>query len=97
MGVRLEPLAGGDLEFLDELGHGQGCRQGHEKVHMFGHAANAVKMPSLVLSKTKYVGVELSFVFLHDGGDAAVRAKDNMVISLCVTHNFVYSFCIILF
>ena len=35
--VLLEPLAGGYFEFLDELGHRQGCRQGDEKMYVVGH------------------------------------------------------------
>ena len=93
MGVGLEPLASGDFEFLDELGHRQCCRQGHKKMYMFGHATDTIKMSAFVLGKAEHVGVELAFVILHDGRDATVCAEDNVIVSLCVTHNFVHSFC----
>ena len=93
MRVRLEPLAGGYFEFLDELGHCQGCGQGYEKMHVVGHTTNAIKTASLVVDETEHIGVELSFVFLDNGWDAAVCAKDDVIGCLCVTHNFVYTDC----
>ena len=93
MRVGLEPFAGGDLELLDELGHRQGGRQGDEKMHVIGHAADTVKVAPLVPDESIHVGIQLPFVFLHDGGDSGVRAENDVVIRLCVTHNFVHSFC----
>ena len=93
MRVRLEPLAGRDFEFLDKLGHRQGCGQGYEKMHMVRHAADTVESASLIVDKTEHVGVELSFVVLDYGRDATVCAKDDVIGCLCVTHNFVCSFC----
>ncbi len=93
MRVGLEPFAGGDLELLDELGHRQGGRQGDEKMHVIGHAPDTVKVASLVPDESIHVGVQLPLIFLHDGGDPGVRAENDVVIRLCVTHNFVHSFC----
>ncbi len=93
MRVGLEPFAGGDLELLDELGHRQGGRQGDEKMHVIGHAADTVKVAPLVPDESIHVGIQLPFVLLHDGGDSGVRAENDVVIRLCVTHNFVHSFC----
>ena len=93
MRVGLEPFAGGDLELLDELGHRQGGRQGDEKMHVIGHAPDTVKVAPLVPDESIHVGVKFPLMFLHDGGDPGVRAENDVVIRLCVTHNFVHSFC----
>jgi hypothetical protein len=89
--VGLEPLAGRDFEFLDELGHRQGRRQRHEKMHMLGHTADTVEVASLVLNESMHIGVEFPLVFLHNGWDIAMGTKNNVIECLCVTHNFVYN------
>lgn len=90
--VGLEPLAGRDFEFLDELGHRQGRRQRHEKMHMLGHTADTVEVASLVLNESMHIGVEFPLVFLHKGWDIAMGTKNNVIECLCVAHNFVFSF-----
>ena len=91
MRVGLEPLAGRDFEFLDELGHRQGRRQRHEKMHMLGHTADTIEVASLVLNESMHIGVEFPLVFLHNGWDIAMGTKNNVIECLCITHNFVFS------
>ncbi len=88
--VGLEPLAGGNLEFLDKFGHGQGCWQGYKKVYMVGHASDAVKVAVLVVNEPKDIGVKLALVILHYGGNAAMGAEDNMIRCLCVAHGYLF-------
>ena len=89
--VGLEPLAGRDFEFLDELGHRQGRRQRHEKMYMLGHTADTVEVASLVLNESMHIGVEFPLVFLHNGRDTSMGTKNNVIECLCVAHNFVFS------
>ena len=89
--VGLEPLAGRDFEFLDELGHRQGRRQRHEKMYMLGHTADTVEVASLILDESMHIGVEFPLVFLHNGWDIAMGTKNNVIECLCITHNFVFS------
>ena len=86
MRVGFEPFAGGDFDFLNKLGHCQGRRQGHEKMHMVGHATDAVESASDIVDKTKHVGIEFSLMFFSNGRDAAMGAEDNMIECLRVTH-----------
>ena len=86
MRVGLEPLAGSDLEFLNELGHRQGSRQGHEKMHMVRHTADTVELAALIVDESEDIGVKLPLVVLCYGRDAAMGAKYDMIECLCVTH-----------
>jgi len=90
--VGLEPLAGRDFEFLDELGHRQGRRQRHEKMHMLGHTADTIEVASLILDESMHIGVEFPLVFLHNGRDTSMGTKNNVIECLRVAHNFVFSF-----
>ena len=86
MRVGFEPFAGGDFDFLNKLGHCQGRRQGHEKMHMVRHATDAVESASDIVDKAKHVGIELSLMFFSNGRDAAMGTEDNMIECLRVTH-----------
>ena len=86
MRVGFEPFAGGDFDFLNKLGHCQGRRQGHEKMHMVRHATDAVESASDIVDKTKHVGIEFSLMFFSNGRDAAMGTEDNMIECLRVTH-----------
>lgn len=91
--VGLEPLAGRDFEFLDELGHRQGRRQRQEKMHMLGHTADTIEVASLILDESMHIGVEFPLVFLRNGRDTSMGTKNNVIECLRVAHNFVFSFC----
>ena len=84
--IGLEPLAGGDLDFLHELGHRQRCWQRHKKVHMVRHSANAVKTTSDIVDKAKHVSVKFPLMILINGRDATMCTKYDMIECLCVTH-----------
>ena len=86
MRVGFEPFAGGDFDFLNKLGHCQGRRQGHEKMHMVRHATDAVESASDIVDKTKHIGIEFSLMFFSNGRDAAMGTEDNMIECLRVTH-----------
>ena len=86
MRVGFEPLAGGDFDFLNKLGHRQGRWQGHEKMHMIRHTADTVKTASDIVDKTVHVGIEFSLMFFSNGRDAAMGTENNMIECLRVTH-----------
>lgn len=86
MRVGFQPLAGGDFDFLNKLGHRQSRWQGHKKMHMIRHTADTVKTASDIVDKTVHVGIEFSLMLLINGGDASIGTEDNMIIRLRVTH-----------
>ena len=86
MRIGFEPLAGGDFDFLNKLGHRQSRWQGHKKMHMIRHTADTVKTASDIVDKTVHVGIEFSLMLFNNGWDASIGTKDNMIIRLRVTH-----------
>jgi len=86
MRVGFEPLAGGDFDFLNKLGHRQSRWQGHKKMHMIRHTADTIKTTSDIVDKTVHVGIEFSLMLLINSWDASIGTEDNMIICLRVTH-----------
>jgi len=84
--VRLEPFAGGNLEFLYKLGHGQCGWQGNKKMHMVWHPADTVELTANIIYKNKDLGIQISLVFLCNRRYTLMCAEDDMVRSLGVTH-----------
>ena len=82
--VGLEPLAGGNLEFLDKFGHSQGCWQGYKKVYMVGHASDAVKVAVLVVNEPKDIGVKLALVILITFGHEVNEYNAKRIIQLTI-------------
>ena len=86
MRVGFEPLAGGDFDLLNELGHRQSRWQGHEKMHMVRHSTDTVETASDIVDKTKHVGIEFSLMLFNNGRDASMGTEDDMIKCLRVTH-----------
>ena len=93
MRVGFEPLAGGDFDFLHELGHRQSGRQGNKEMHMVRHTADTVKTASDIIDKPQHIRIEFPLMLFSNGRNASMGSEDDMIECLCVTHITVTGRC----